>query len=841
MTSPASASPLRATELQPSKPLPPNGRRRDKAQLSCMLCRHRKLRCDRSQPCQNCAKRGQSCIYVNSPSQAKSGQTGRQYPAYLNSLHERIRHLEGVVLNLVNNKETAQGHPGLPESQSQDAPTEPQVVESVGRLSIEDNGTSYFGSSTWQAILNEIEYMKDLIPESTDSPFTDRPRDLEEDDGLDLLMEARKYFEPGELFNSVPPRSVVDPLICHFFENMEISPLILHSPTFRKEYENFRRDPTTASIIWLSMVFGMMSLSSSFLLLSNVDPEREESLRMDVREYRERCAQCLISGNYTKPGKYNLPALIIYLACERMRKEEFDHGLPILFAMIVSLALRMGYHRDASHYPNLSPFAGEIRRRLWAVVVQLDQMISVAVGVPRLIDDSKTDNSPPRNLREEDFSEDSAELPPPRPLADPTVVTYVLARLKLIRFLGKTTDLANATVPPRYETVLEFDRELSNIYGQLPTFYKLGEGPDTQDSLTFLQRLSFESLYEQARCTLHRKYLTAQDPRYAYSREACVDAAMNMLAQQRYMHRECQAGKKLFPQRWKLLTYLNRENLLAAMIVCLDVDQALRNIGASSNPTAPLSNPALSLESKIQALEQSFGIWQEYRSMSKEASTAAHVVQLTIRKAKAVCSSRDVSEGSFGSGTSNSTSPVQSLQGEQFAGSAMDYSVTTTAAAAAAAAEAAAAQYMIGMPHGGGEGSHHQYGVIGEIPENQAQQQQQAEQLQYRPDAMMYQQPDAMMAQETSRGSMEAMAAAAAAAGMSSNPAYKVMETMIDAPVQFGWGAFWDPQFPRDYTTAGGVTAEDVWTPDRNGGGVPPPPPPPAPGGSSGGALGYQG
>ncbi|QVM13572.1 hypothetical protein D8B26_008180 [Coccidioides posadasii str. Silveira] len=235
MTSPASASPLRATELQPSKPLPPNGRRRDKAQLSCMLCRHRKLRCDRSQPCQNCAKRGQSCIYVNSPSQAKSGQTGRQYPAYLNSLHERIRHLEGVVLNLVNNKETAQGHPGLPESQSQDAPTEPQVVESVGRLSIEDNGTSYFGSSTWQAILNEIEYMKDLIPESTDSPFTDRPRDLEEDDGLDLLMEARKYFEPGELFNSVPPRSVVDPLICHFFENMEISPLILHSPTFRKE------------------------------------------------------------------------------------------------------------------------------------------------------------------------------------------------------------------------------------------------------------------------------------------------------------------------------------------------------------------------------------------------------------------------------------------------------------------------------------------------------------------------------------------------------------------------------------------------------------------------------
>ncbi|EEP82777.1 predicted protein [Uncinocarpus reesii 1704] len=751
-------SPQSAGELPPPKVSPPNGRRRDKAQLS--------LRCDRSQPCQNCSKRGQSCIYARAPTHAKSTPSTRQYPAYLNSLIERIHHLEDVVLHLVNNQKDSTA------AENADAPGEPQkVTESVGRLSIKENGTSYFGNSTWQAVLDEIGFLKEVIPESSESPFTDRPEDFDDEDGIDLLVGAKKHLDIADLYESVPSRAVADPLVHYFFENMEVSP-------------SFWADPATASLIWLGLLFAMLSLSSSFLLLSNVDPEREKPLRLDATIYRQKAADCLLAGNYTKAGKYNLPCLILYLACERLRRGEFDHGFPVLLATIVSLALRMGYHRDARHYPELTPFAGEMRRRLWAVIVQLDLTISVGVGIPRLINDSQADNAPPRNLREEDFSEDSKELPPPRPAIEPTAVTYVIARQRLIRMLGKISDLTNSSTQPPYQTVMDYDRELVNIYKQLPTFYKLGQGPETHEPLTFLQRLSFESLYEQARCTLHRKYLTLPDPTYAYSRETCVDAALRMLSQQQLIHQESQPGRSLFSQRWKLLMYLNRENLLATMIVCQDVDHLLKNAGASGNHTTAFGSQTVPLEAKIQALEQSLYIWETYRSISKEALTAATVVNVTIHNARQASSPPEVPKETFASKMSSSVSPVQSVHGEKYTDSPMECPPVATT------------QYMI---------------VDNQIDN----QQQQPPQFQYRPDTV-YQQPPAVLQHESSTGALEPMTT-----GMPPNPAYKMMETMIDAPVQFGWffvqkkGAFWDSQFSRDYPAAG-LTAQDVWNANHN-------------------------
>lgn len=131
--------------------------------------------------------------------------------------------------------------------------------------------------------------------------------------------------------------------------------------------------------MWLSMLFAMLSLASNFHLLTGDTPDSDEILKEDVRNFRQRSAQCLIAADYTKPGKYNLSALILYLTCERMRREEFDTSIPMAFSMVVSLAMRMGYHRDASHYPNLTPFAGEMRRRLWCMIVQLDLLVSIGV------------------------------------------------------------------------------------------------------------------------------------------------------------------------------------------------------------------------------------------------------------------------------------------------------------------------------------------------------------------------------------------------------------------------------------------------------------------------------
>ncbi|KAJ6036784.1 fungal specific transcription factor domain protein [Penicillium herquei] len=92
----------------------------------------------------------------------------------------------------------------------------------------------------------------------------------------------------------------------------------------------------------------------------------------------------------------------------------------------------MGYHRDAKHFSSISPFDGEMRRRVWAMIVQLDSSVSTQLGLPRLVKESDTNTAEPRNLVDSDFDEDISILPPSRPEIEVTPTLYVLTKLRLL-------------------------------------------------------------------------------------------------------------------------------------------------------------------------------------------------------------------------------------------------------------------------------------------------------------------------------------------------------------------------------------------------------------------------
>lgn len=71
--------------------------------------------------------------------------------------------------------------------------------------------------------------MKELIPETMSSPFTDRTEDTDEE-GLDLLMGTRKNIDTRDLYDSVPPQAATRPLLRHYFESMEMSPCRFNHP-----------------------------------------------------------------------------------------------------------------------------------------------------------------------------------------------------------------------------------------------------------------------------------------------------------------------------------------------------------------------------------------------------------------------------------------------------------------------------------------------------------------------------------------------------------------------------------------------------------------------------------
>ncbi len=58
----------------------------------------------------------------------------------------------------------------------------------------------------------------------------------------------------------------------------------------------------------------------------------------------------------------------------------------------------MGYHRDPSNLSGISPFDGEMRRRVWLNIVQVEALMSYEMGFPSMIPSEFCDTKVPRNL-----------------------------------------------------------------------------------------------------------------------------------------------------------------------------------------------------------------------------------------------------------------------------------------------------------------------------------------------------------------------------------------------------------------------------------------------------------
>jgi hypothetical protein len=132
-----------------------------------------------------------------------------------------------------------------------------------------------------------------------------------------------------------------------------------------------------------------------------------------------------------------------------LRSADTQFSVYVLVGMLLRISFRMGYHRDPSRFPNISPFKGEMRRRQWLVIMSLDLVTSAQVGLPRSIQSFMYDTQEPRNYIEEDIHEHITELPPSRPESELTQLLYsiILTRVRTIQ--AKITDLMNSKQRPR--------------------------------------------------------------------------------------------------------------------------------------------------------------------------------------------------------------------------------------------------------------------------------------------------------------------------------------------------------------------------------------------------------
>lgn len=352
--------------------------------------------------------------------------------------------------------------------------------------------------------------------------------------------------------------------------------------------------------------------------------------------YRKRTAQCLALSNYTVPGRYKVETLALYAWGELFRNADASVGVSFILGTAIRLAVRMGYHRDPKHYPSIPVMEGEMRRRLWTLLCQMDTLISFQVGLPRTIQGWQYDTELPRNLMDEDFDENTVQLPPSRPETERTHLSYTIAKSRIMSVFGRISDLAYSREPVTYGKTLEIDRNLEEAHDMLPPFFKMRPLEESiGDSVELITlRYSLEILYQKARCVLHRRFLAdaGSDPRYGYSRWVCISAAKEILQQQADLYYETQPGCRLYGEIHVENSLRNSDYLLAAMIICLELSY---NRQGGGKPTKDVAVAVEGREDLLSALEKSHEIFKKSRRQSADAQKACEALAVMLGRVKA--------------------------------------------------------------------------------------------------------------------------------------------------------------------------------------------------------------
>jgi hypothetical protein len=208
-----------------------NGRRRDKPQLSCDLCRRRKseyrvdayfqianiyrLRCDRLQPCSTCSSRGQTCTYPED-SRPSSGAA---------SIHQRLVQLERLVMSSAS-KPISPLNVGVQVRPTMALPFASSPLHGHhlhGIMHNSDSRLQYVGGDHWTAILDSIADLKDHChnQEQVRTPanlgHVDHGAEGSTGQRSLLLYGGYAQISRAEILSALPSKVTVDRYVSRYF------------------------------------------------------------------------------------------------------------------------------------------------------------------------------------------------------------------------------------------------------------------------------------------------------------------------------------------------------------------------------------------------------------------------------------------------------------------------------------------------------------------------------------------------------------------------------------------------------------------------------------------------
>jgi hypothetical protein len=441
---------------------------------------------------------------------------------------------------------------------------------------------------------------------------------------VDSMMPVQK-----RMADILPKRAVCDRLLEGYIGTSQDFYHIIHTPTFRSEYEAFW-DGKGCSDGFLPRLLCVMCIGSRF------DGAEHKGLSQDRSEGVHIPTACALVRNWLDNlrGKQlvdisTLEAEVLLLHAQRMLAARPQNTWTQL-GIVSRLAMTMGLHRDPSEFPALSPFAGEMRRKLWFSILDMDLHAALAANLPGAVRDGEYTCRPPRNLDDAELHPGMAALPPGHPVDRRTNAQMQAYAAGTLPFRMRVTELlARIDTIRDYAEVLDIGSKLERILDDVNYLFPRGQALGSQARWReWRMRALLDMHVRRPLLALYRPFaLSAPDcPRHITA--MYLKSSMAMLTYMEELDPD-QPGFKDVCHMYHVI--LKHDILQAAFSVCFFIKRAVaaeqeggggtspRGWAASPSPSDPGENRMIwSRAGMTAAVEKTLG---NLSGLVKDAST----------------------------------------------------------------------------------------------------------------------------------------------------------------------------------------------------------------------------
>ncbi|KAI2464829.1 hypothetical protein F4781DRAFT_411460 [Annulohypoxylon bovei var. microspora] len=547
---------------------------RPRRALACLPCRRKKLRCDHQHPCSNCMRsRSKTCTYPKNHDGSTSATPLQREPRREEAMSKSSDSVPNgsvderglgnddlsrrevwqssllgalaVAVPLGGNKESAEANR---------KPSGSLVRETQGAsLAIRDESstTNQPGTSGLRTTSNLSPYM-DTYPISSmivkkryfspthwmfsatlsphaldwlDEQMRGQGRIWQDIMTCKLLARSIKAgrvlaWTRGEYGKCLPTKSVADVLFSAYLRTFESIYRIIHIPTSKRAYDALWGNSGLVSSAHVVQLQLCLAIGACFY-------DDVFSLRPQAHQWIREAEHWLGSSGKLRIAVFDIQTMCLLLLARQTAQYLPENQVWAGSGALVRAAMAVGLHRDPTRLLSMPLLEVEIRRRLWATIIELVLDSSIDAGGPPMFSSDDFDCALPSNLNDAELDLDNDGKITPR---DPTEYTDTSIQIALGRTFVTRLSIAkyanSIKADISHQETLKLSSELMNEYRSLVRYlHSLGPQP------TKFQQQYCEFVFSRYIFSLHLSYMprALKDPAQFYlSRTLCVDTALRL-------------------------------------------------------------------------------------------------------------------------------------------------------------------------------------------------------------------------------------------------------------------------------------------------------------------------